>query len=301
LQLKNYRPQTYEEIIDFAHKLGDEYLLANRQPSNRSENDELYRMSHVLIQRENINYPDLIVETKNALAGYLETLKMPDETVSFLVGELFNTPVFVQNQHTGYHPKTGEIVLNPRQHIYEIFYIIQAFRQEPTSQLLRTMMTRHIAHELGHGVDNGILKFVSASVLYGDSHMSDFPVRFPTRSSQSYIIGHVTALEERFAEYFSYHVVRIMGLPITAYKDILRFNLSTLYNKNIHPSFYIDVIYELIKDLIGKDMPKDQYPLLGLIGYLENTLIANRALAQALFFPTSAIEDILTKAWKFRA
>lgn len=301
-QVENGAPFTYSTMMEFYEGLADWLLI----PTNLPPQEDWNKHNHDLLnffESKGIHYHEELDKARKATVGYVMQLEIPINARLLLIDRITQIPVNVGGLKNRWkHMESGNsITVTPSRDIIDVNFTERAFWQRSSTQLIRAVIHRNFAHELGHEINNLTYSTTGKSVSskYGTPHMDDFPVSYAGKDSDQTISGlRDFIMDERFAEHFGHAVPTEAGLPKTAIVDASRKNLASMYGLRINPKILIDVVGGILAALKQKGNVAPQQPAKKIEEYYYELLLPNKPMALALPFTQQAVESMLTEAWQ---
>lgn len=301
VQVEKGMPFTFSTMIEFYNELADWALAPTNLPPQEDWNKHNHNLLH-FFESTGIHYHEELEKARKATVGYVMKLDIPINARLHLVDRITDIPINVGGVKNSWkHLESGNsITVTPSRDVIDVNFTSSSFWQRQSTQLIRAVIHRNLAHELGHEINNLTYDKTGKPVttIFGAPHMTDFPVSYKGSNTKAVSALGEFIMDERFAEHFGHTVPIESGLPRTAIVDVSRKELVSMYGLKINPDTLIDVVDGMLDALEQKGNIPPQQPAKKIAEYYYEVLLPNKPMALALPFSQRAVESMLTEAWE---
>ena len=275
------------DVPDVSQLAAENDLVAGLEPHINEFRDALHRCVEDLHIEE---------DAKRVINGYLDQayidLRHPDPWKSY--ADFRDGHIYV-NLHAGYMGIMARTME-------------EVFRQPTTANTDHVVVARHTAHEEAHGLDMALRHFLklsdSPSLLYGDAYMGDFPYVWKRSSYTHADMMHPIlewAKQERFADYFSWAVIRGLHYPENILVDMARIHLESPFQTGLTLG-QMRLVIEGAKheiDMGFGQLPADeQVKRTHIVTLMLIDTFENPGIPLLYPFSRGTVETIINTAWR---
>lgn len=198
------------------------------------------------------------------------------------------------NNESGY-----KIELSPAVILSQAKLISETTGHEVTREMIETIITMRLGHELGHIVssafiDGDFLSQKSSAAAYGLDDMHDFPIQYDFDFDDAIDLAKHVA-EERLAAFFARELALGMGGNYNSIIDDTAVDVGRVFSIPLHPNDMGYCLLKAMQNLTG-EIAGDDFRMGMLFEFLVEQLYASTSMAEAFPYPKTAAQRILTQA-----